>query len=1177
MKRYLSLILTFVLIFNFSFISFSYGDVIDDLIMKNPDTVVNYGDSDFDNSNKNDATINQKSGSVDFGILSFVVDIIRGILDLLTIPLASLTLLLPTIDSCIFNGGSFLQSPFRISYFDISDSNLINSTTSLSGALLGPVSAIYNALRYLVTAVYIIVLVYLAIRMMLSSVGRQKALYKELFKHWIVGLLLLFSFHWVMAGILWLSNQFVDMLGNLAFNLLNKNSVISLFGLSDTILAKTPITNFILNRINGALLTELVTTDLLGSCFAIACLICLIGSTFNIVIVYFKRLFTITLLIILFPLVALSYVFDKIGDRKAQTFNTWFREFTVNVMIQPLHALILLFIALLFSTYNDTVITSRLYAPSLLGAIFSILTLRLIPVGENLLKQLFQIKSQTGPGADGITGTVAKAGLALRGLQQMGGMAMKLGKGASDALNSAKARGLVGENFFNQPSLAKRLRQNGLKQTAADSLSNIRKLGSGIAAGTKGAVASGKKAKDDYKAANQKNRRGVLNAALEGGVKNFAQSVAGNNLNKEAWKDFMDGIRKDTKSNSNVAAVTKLTAPYIGAALGVGSAITGAKDNFLSDAASRAVLGGALAQGITELPQKMDTFRNGDPKKAEEYTNLLNDFRNCKKIEDLSPDKQRKLQATFNLPLTLLNERRDDVIAGLGSIANAAKFGIEGEKLQEFSSLHKESESFKKGELPDGTKIDFTDPNFIRRVDQDSFKFSGDGVFALVTDNTTGEKVFRQISDINTKGAQAELARSLKGQALTEENLMPALNNSEYNELQAKLGKLNTELATQTDVRKKTFDEYTDTHSKAIAAQQSMSDQANIQAEAKSKLDDANARLAADPSNATIAREVTVREQAYKDETSKYEQLSRKFQALNKSDLEKEAEYKAAESKESRTKSDIKKIEDSMSKIYKEERNKQLEADKILRTLGFDPYYANTAFTAVAENFSTGTLSSNSSGTFVNLPGMSYPLDNTPGSDVTIGYDAIHKVQEHIANRNTTFADLDSQLKAYAQKLSSSSGNLAAPDVQIARAAVATTATDARNLFTSQVSDFTADPTKVSSPDLSSIFSVIKSAQAATGQNFINIATLTEDGFERGTCMTLEAFLDNWKTEPITITFKRNSRTELKYVINSEYSHAEIAHDTITINEHFNCPQLANAGDTLKVKHNDDGAWFITK
>lgn len=58
---------------------------------------------------------------------------------------------------------------------------------------------------------------------------------------------------------------------------------------------------------------------------------------------YYKRVFMVAFLFILFPLVALSYALDKIADGKSQALNTWTKEFVVNVIIQTFHAIIYVF------------------------------------------------------------------------------------------------------------------------------------------------------------------------------------------------------------------------------------------------------------------------------------------------------------------------------------------------------------------------------------------------------------------------------------------------------------------------------------------------------------------------------------------------------------------------------------------------------------------------------------------------------------------------------------------------------------------------------------------------------------------------------------------------------------------------------------------------------------------
>ena len=86
------------------------------------------------------------------------------------------------------------------------------------------------------------------------------------------------------------------------------------------------------------------------------------------------------------PLVALTYPIDKVGDGKAQAFNMWFKEYTVNAMIQPIH--LLLYTALVSS------------AISLASAnpIYAIVAIGFMIPAEKFIKKMFKVESETASG-----------------------------------------------------------------------------------------------------------------------------------------------------------------------------------------------------------------------------------------------------------------------------------------------------------------------------------------------------------------------------------------------------------------------------------------------------------------------------------------------------------------------------------------------------------------------------------------------------------------------------------------------------------------------------------------------------------------------------------------------------------------------------------------------------------
>ena len=110
--------------------------------------------------------------------------------------------------------------------------------------------------------------------------------------------------------------------------------------------------------------------------------------------VYLRRLIYMVFLTLIAPLVALTYPIDKVKDGQAQAFNFWFKEYAYNLLLQPLH--LLLYIILIGSAMKFAADNS-LYVIVALGF--------MIPA-EKLLKEMFGFKGTT-PGS--ISGFAAGA------------------------------------------------------------------------------------------------------------------------------------------------------------------------------------------------------------------------------------------------------------------------------------------------------------------------------------------------------------------------------------------------------------------------------------------------------------------------------------------------------------------------------------------------------------------------------------------------------------------------------------------------------------------------------------------------------------------------------------------------------------------------------------------------
>lgn len=127
----------------------------------------------------------------------------------------------------------------------------------------------------------------------------------------------------------------------------------------------------------------------------------------TLLIHYYKRVFMVGFLIAIFPLVAMFYAIDKIGDGKSQAFDHWNKEFILNVFIQSFHAVVYVFVCgTIYAAYGDG--TGIDYIIVIMGSTF-------LFTGEGIIKQIFSQSSPAGTVrglGDTAAGAMAKVAIA---------------------------------------------------------------------------------------------------------------------------------------------------------------------------------------------------------------------------------------------------------------------------------------------------------------------------------------------------------------------------------------------------------------------------------------------------------------------------------------------------------------------------------------------------------------------------------------------------------------------------------------------------------------------------------------------------------------------------------------------------------------------------------------------
>ena len=100
-------------------------------------------------------------------------------------------------------------------------------------------------------------------------------------------------------------------------------------------------------------------------------------------ITYAKRFLSVGLLIIISPLISVTYAIDKIGDGRAQGFEMLIKELIVNIFIQPLHLVI--YIVFIY-TANEIAKTAPILAIIFLASLSRV---------EKIVKNVFNMRGLT--------------------------------------------------------------------------------------------------------------------------------------------------------------------------------------------------------------------------------------------------------------------------------------------------------------------------------------------------------------------------------------------------------------------------------------------------------------------------------------------------------------------------------------------------------------------------------------------------------------------------------------------------------------------------------------------------------------------------------------------------------------------------------------------------------------
>lgn len=355
---------------------------------------------------------------------------------------------------------------------DTGKTQIVQSTAK---QLQSTIAKWYKALRDIAVVALLSILVYIGIRILISSTANDKAKYKQMIMDWVVAICLLFTMQYIMTFSNIIVNKITEVVSSMSassknttniddspstnpvmYKITDEDSVSAAwkaliddakeknvktedmpyymyFKQQDGATQATDKSNAKVmywpaaNALAQARMELQFLNDNKQTMVSIAwklIYVVLIVFTFVFLLTYIKRVIYMAFLTIIAPLVAMTYPIDKISDGKAQAFDMWLKEYIFNLLIQPMH---LILYTILIGSAMDLAAKNVVYVIVALGF--------MIPA-EKLLRSFFGFEKAKTPG---LLAGPAGAAMMMSGMNSLlrkgppkGGAGGKGGNGGND-------------------------------------------------------------------------------------------------------------------------------------------------------------------------------------------------------------------------------------------------------------------------------------------------------------------------------------------------------------------------------------------------------------------------------------------------------------------------------------------------------------------------------------------------------------------------------------------------------------------------------------------------------------------------------------------------------------------------------------------------------------------------
>ena len=176
----------------------------------------------------------------------------------------------------------------------------------------------YTIIRLLAMAAMLVVLIAVGIKMALSTIASDKAVYKRMLVDWVVGVVIMFTIHYFMIFCIYMNGVIVKVIEDSAQSI-NK---VQMQQLSDS---DTEITNAELEiKVYEEVRTRAYDARLINGLTGMVMYMTLVFFAFKYTLIYLKRLLTILVLTLMGPGVGVAYALQKAMFIAEEPYKTMF-------------------------------------------------------------------------------------------------------------------------------------------------------------------------------------------------------------------------------------------------------------------------------------------------------------------------------------------------------------------------------------------------------------------------------------------------------------------------------------------------------------------------------------------------------------------------------------------------------------------------------------------------------------------------------------------------------------------------------------------------------------------------------------------------------------------------------------------------------------------------------------